>query len=165
MNEYRRHLTAEIPPIVTEFFATFSRFEFALNRGGFLMGEIGRKAEPDWDTFARTLGADFFEKMRASEGAKIFFEAQPKSLKVAAAQAVEFNTPDPIVNAQMLFVAVRLVRSNLFHGEKPHVTERDQELMTAALFVLDSAMEACEGIERCQDVPRQFQYSPPIQEN
>lgn len=160
MDEYRRHLNVDIPTVVTEFFVTFSRFEFALKRGGFLkIGEIGSRAGPDWDEFAKALEPGFFAKMQTSERAEIFFKDQPKSLRVAAAQRVAFDTPDPIVNGEMLFGAVRLVRNNLFHGEKPRVTDRDQALMTASLFVLDSAMSDCHENERCTGVPQAFAFS------
>ena len=50
--------------MAVEFFAAFSRFEFALKRGGFLSGEIGGKAGPDWNRFADALEPGFFADMQ-----------------------------------------------------------------------------------------------------
>lgn len=43
MNDaYRAVLGHQMPDIARESFATFSRFEFAMKRGGFHAGEIGK---------------------------------------------------------------------------------------------------------------------------
>lgn len=47
MNEYRFGIESSLEPIVLEFFATFSRFEFALKRGGYVSGQIGQRASPN----------------------------------------------------------------------------------------------------------------------
>lgn len=141
MNGYRAGLAGLLPPLAVEFFVAIARFDFALKRGGFLAGETDKKASADWDGFASFLGPAFFNRMKEEPPARIFFEAPPKRLVVTSDGGSEFRDAEPIANAQTLLLAVRLVRNNLFHGEKPGVNVRDEKLMTAALFILDSAFQ------------------------
>lgn len=159
MDEYRQHLPNELPQIAIEFFALFSCFEFALKRGGFLSGDINRKARADWDGFATALGPGFFAAMQAAPEARIFFDERPKRLDRISDEDVAFREPAPIVNGQLLFEAVRLVRNNFFHGEKANVGPRDQSLMTAGLFILDSAMAACDQVHDCRKIPAAFVFA------
>lgn len=159
MNKYRFGIERSLKPIVLEFFATFSRFEFALKRGGYVSGQYGRRASPDWTEFGNDLGADFFNKMRTAEPARIFFDAPPKRLTVKVDGGVEFTEQDAIVNTQMLLKSVSLVRNNLFHGEKAWIDRRDECLLRASLFVLDSAFAAAQRCEKARRVCDAFQYA------
>jgi hypothetical protein len=160
MDEYRRHLPDQLPPVALQFFAAFGRFEYALKRGNFLCGEINGKARPAWNRFANALGEQFFALMQAAPEARIFFEEPPKRLIRIADDNVAFDDPIAVVNGQRLFEAICRVRNNLFHGEKAFFSERDRALMEASLFVLDHAMHACADIEACRDVPGAFEYAP-----
>lgn len=160
MAPYRIDIEHQIIPEAVVFFAVFSRFEFALKRGGFLMGAPGNSAHADWNTLATTLGPAFFATLHATPEASIFFTAQPKRLVVVDQDNVTFEEPDDIVNLQMLFEAVRLVRNNLFHGEKAYIGQRDKDLLAASLFVLDSTMAACETTPACARVPIAFAFAP-----
>lgn len=159
MSEYRDRIERFIEPITLEFFATFSRFEFALKRGGYLRGETGGRASPDWIGFGTDLGEPFFQRMKAENGARVFFEKPPKRLTVTAALGVEFTEQAPIVNSQMLLEAISLVRNNLFHGEKPYIDERDTHLLRASLFVLDSAFAAAQNRDELRTVCDAFRYA------
>ncbi|HVY20684.1 MAG TPA: hypothetical protein VHA70_11500 [Bauldia sp.] len=159
MDKYRAQIAQFVSPLAIEFFATFSRFEFALKRGGFLGGGIGEKAEANWDTFAGALEPSFFAAMLNASAARIFFEAPPKNLIRVSIDDVEYQQAAVIDNGPKLFVAVRRVRNNLLHGEKFYIGDRDEALMRAALFVLDSAMAECSVRARCQKVPGAFQYA------
>lgn len=159
MNEYRFGIESSLEPIVFEFFATFSRFEFALKRGGYVSGQIGRRASPNWIQFGNNLGMDFFNEMRAAEPARIFFEAPPKRLTVKADGGIEFTEQAAPVNTQMLLEAVGLVRNNLFHGEKAWIDERDERLLRASLFVLDSAFAAAHQRDGTRSVCNAFRYA------
>lgn len=159
MDGYRAHIEYHHSLQAMQFFVVFSRYEFALKRGGFLKGSPGKRAEPDWDSFAEKLGSIFFDAMRAAPEADIFFSAQPKRLIVVDAKTVDFVKPANIVNGKMLFEAIRLVRNNLFHGEKPCLRARDKKLLTASLFVLDSAMQSCPTTKGCELVPPTFDYA------
>ncbi|WP_157019991.1 hypothetical protein [Mesorhizobium xinjiangense] len=129
MHDYREALRGYVDQDAVLFFCLFSRLEFALKRGGFLKGQVGGKAEPHWESFANALGNDLFIALAKAPQASIFFSQQPKRLVVAAANEIEFVKPADIKNLQMLFEAVKLVRNNLFHGEKVYVSQRDRDLM------------------------------------
>jgi hypothetical protein len=159
MNEYRLGIDKTLKPIAIEFFATFSRFEFALKRGRYVNGQVGGRASPDWIRFGTELGMDFFKEMKAAEPARIFFEAPPKRLTVREDRGVEFTEQAAIVNTQMLLEAVGLVRNNLFHGEKAGIGQRDEDLLRASLFVLDSAFGTAQQRVGMCSFCNAFQYA------
>jgi hypothetical protein len=159
MDAYRHGLGENLTPLTREFFATFSRFEFALKRGGFLTGQIGQAAGPDWDRFANALPKHFIERMREASGAGVFFAERPQKLLVLAKGEVAFKKQPDVTNSQQLFEALRLVRNNLFHGEKPYVSDRDEVLMKASLFVLDSAFAEASVAQDLKVVTMAFAYA------
>ncbi|WP_395447947.1 hypothetical protein ACHMW7_24055 [Aminobacter sp. UC22_36] len=159
MHDYREAIKGYVDQEAVLFFCLFSRIEFALKRGGFLRGQVGDKAEPHWDGFANALGNDFFDELAKAPQVSIFFKQQPKRLVVKAANEVEFVKPADIKNLQMLFEAVRLVRNNLFHGEKVYVSQRDLDLMEASIFILNAAINACSENDQCKAVPVAFMFA------
>ena len=159
MNEYRNGIESSLEPVAIEFFATFSRFEFALKRSGYVLGAAGGRASPNWVQFARDLGNDFFTAMRDAEAARIFFEAPPKRLTVRPDGGVEFTEQAELANTQMLLEAVGLVRNNLFHGEKAWIGERDKRLLRASLFLLDSAFMAAQQREDMRALCDAFRHA------
>jgi hypothetical protein len=128
-----------------DLFAVFSRFEYALKKGGFR-----RENYPDaaWPTFAERLPDPFFQKMRDAGEARIYFEAPPDHLVATADGDVAWSgapsTPD---DAASLFQSIKTARNNLFHGDKKHDNDRDTQLMKAALFVLNEAYQEAVGNE------------------
>lgn len=159
MNDYRAGIEATVNHIALVFFATFSRFEFALKRSGYVSGQIGHKVSPNWNLFGNQLGVPFFEQMKNSAVARIFFYAPPKRLILTADSGVEFCKQPAPVNTQTLLEAVCLVRNNLFHGEKPTITERDERLLHASLYVLDSAYVVAQKHDEMQKFCKAFPYS------
>lgn len=159
MNDYRIGIEQNLAPIAFEFIATFSRFEFALKRGNYAAGDEGKKASPDWIGFAGDLGDDFFKQMEAASAARIFFEAPPKRLTIKVGGGVEFTDQDKLTNTQMLLAAVGLVRNNVFHGEKIWMGDRDEALIRASLFVLDSAYAAANARQDMRQVCAAFRHA------
>ncbi|CUH89846.1 hypothetical protein PH5382_03799 [Phaeobacter sp. CECT 5382] len=131
-----------------DLFAVFSRFEYAMKRGGFR-----RTQYPDaaWRTFAGSLPEDFFQSMREADQAKVYFEAPPDHLVATDDGGVDWSgAPHTPNDAASLFQSIKTARNNLFHGDKKHDNNRDTQLMIAALFVLNEAFkkaEASEGFE------------------
>ncbi|SFN60936.1 hypothetical protein SAMN04488056_101460 [Cohaesibacter marisflavi] len=122
--------------------AVFSRFEYALKKGGFR-----RENYPDaaWPTFANRLPDPFFQKMREASEAQIFFEAPPDHLVTTADGGVAWSgAPITPNDAASLFKSIKTARNNLFHGDKKHDNDRDTRLMKAALFVLNEAYQEAE---------------------
>lgn len=128
--------------------AVFSRFEYAMKLGGFR-----RTKYPDaaWRTFAERLPDDFFQEMSEADQARIYFEAPPDHLVATDNGGVDWSrTPRTPNDAASLFQSIKTARNNLFHGDKKHDSDRDTQLMIAALFVLNEAFkkaEASEGFE------------------
>ena len=52
-----------------------------------------------------------------------------------------------------------LVRNNLFHGEKIWMSDRDEALIRASVFVLDSAYAAANARENMRQVCVAFRYA------
>lgn len=97
MKDYRNGIEQNLAPIAIEFFATYSRFEFALKRGTYAGGYEGKRASPDWIKFAGDLGDDFFTQMEAADAA-LFFEAPPKRLTIKVGGGVEFTDQAKLTN-------------------------------------------------------------------
>jgi hypothetical protein len=133
----------EVPAEAVYFFALFSRFEFALKRGGFCTGAPGEKAGPNWDTFANQLGEQFFNAVRMRPETEVLFREPPRALKVGQDGEPFFQDQAAPQNAADLFVASRRIRNNLFHGDKAVFMDRDRQLIGAATFVLENALEQC----------------------
>lgn len=122
-----------------DLFAVFSRFEYAMKKGGF---RRERSAEAAWHAFANTLPQDFFDRMQNTSEAQIYLDASPKKLEPDEAGGVRWAERGvPPTNALELFDRINTARNNLFHGDKAHDNQRDTDLMLAALFILQAAYD------------------------
>lgn len=120
-----------------DFFAVFSRFEYAMKRGGF---RTRNGTSPAWDRFAMSLPQAFFEEVRGSQQALIYFREPPDYLKANNNGGVEWSgSPTPPHEALTLFKSLKTARNNLFHGDKKHDHSRDVKLMQAGLHILNTA--------------------------
>ena len=130
--------------LACEFFAVYSRFEFALKECGFRRPGRNGVAEPYWDKFASEIAEPFsnIQDQDFAEAAKYLLDEPPMR------QVIENNTltwrslvfENGASPAQSVLLAVRTVRNNLFHGGKhtPHSPQgRDQKLVKACLTVLE----------------------------
>lgn len=139
LEDYYRH---KISQEGFDLFALFSRFEYAMKKGGFR-----RQTSPDaaWRTFAECLPADFFARMKAASEAKVYFQQPPDHLVVDGADDVRWSgQPDRPKDAASLFDSIKVARNNLFHGDKAHNNQHDTELMAAALYILNEAYRVAE---------------------
>ncbi len=103
-----------------EFFAFFSRFEYALKRAGFLKN--GDKAEPCWDRFANSVRNRLFTKADSEfQAGREYLMRKPPDTQVVVNGGLGWrSTPkgDGESDEQYLLRLVRIVRNNLFHGGK-----------------------------------------------
>lgn len=68
MNDFGKNTLDRVLPSATEFFAVFSRFEYALKKCGYFRASNQRNdVQADWDRFANMLGPDFLEQIRNDE--------------------------------------------------------------------------------------------------
>lgn len=138
-----RVMTANPYQIAEAFAADYRAAEYALKRAGHLRKGIAH-AEADWDAFAVTLGASFFEHVMEAGIATTLIGKPPRRLL----STMEWSEPRavPLANVHELMVmGVCRVRNSYFHGEKfVHGPEgqwaRDATLISEAHAVLSRAM-------------------------
>lgn len=126
--------------LVCEFFAVFSRFEFALKESGYVKGE-GR-ASPDWKRFAQesTLEVAGDSPLAISMG---YLIAYPPQIQMPNLKWKDLALQGKTDRAKAL-ESVQRVRNNLFHGGKhPPLSApgRDTELVQASLAILYAVLE------------------------
>jgi hypothetical protein len=129
--------------LACEFFAVFSRFEFALKECGFRRPGRNGVAEPYWDKFAGEIAESFnnIQDQEFAEATKYLLD-DPPMRQVIESNNITWRPPvfdNKAPPAKSVLLAVRTVRNNLFHGGKhtPHSPRgRDQKLVQACLTVL-----------------------------
>ena len=132
--------------LVSEFFATFARFEYAMKARGFCRRDRFGNALPDWNELKGQLGGPISAAVTSCETSAYLLEEPPQVQKYVGGYP-EFKAVSlagATVGAQALEAAKR-VRNNLFHGGKhtPHSSpERDTRLIRGALNVLDACLKA-----------------------
>ncbi|MGH7986427.1 MAG: hypothetical protein ACREQX_09100 [Candidatus Binataceae bacterium] len=153
-----------LPAKGIEFFVFFSRFEYALKRGGFLKSarwsapQQNAKnlylASPDWKAFARCLGPAFLNEMRNSGKMDTFLHTPPKT-QVSKENRLAWKKENAIETVSDLFLAVGRLRNNLFHGGKfpsgplpVGNPDRDDRLIAEAMVILNMALERQAGVKR-----------------
>lgn len=138
----------QVPPALAfEFFAVFSRFEFALKESGHVRVNRNRHAAPDWDGFAAVA------ILQAPAGSELalavnFLNREPPQVQTSAHgwDPVPLRGTAPVATA---LDAAQRVRHNLFHGGKhtPHSPPgRDEALVQAALTVLLACVAQNPGV-------------------
>ena len=124
-----------------EFGDLFAAYERALKRGGFLRQDR-KDAQADWKAFARALGSEFYDEVRANNLADTVINKPPAKLM---REGLEWNRPErPLKNSvELIEQGVCRVRNSLFHGEKfvgnAGEIRRDLVLVMEALAVLRAA--------------------------
>jgi hypothetical protein len=126
--------------LACEFFAVFSRFEFALKESGFVKGE-GR-ASPDWQRFARECILEVAQDspLAVSMGYLLAYPPQIQTPNLKWKDVVLQGKTDVAKALESL----QRVRNNLFHGGKHPPNSppgRDTELVSASLAVLYAVLE------------------------
>lgn len=138
----------KLPNGASRFFATFARFEFALKVVNFFLVDNKGSVRADWDRFAGQLPASFFQSIAASGKANTLLNEPPKKQTIVAG-SLDFKTQSKPRNTLELFVAIRRMRNNLFHGGKsgdPEGTERNERLISEAHWVIEQALLAHEEV-------------------
>jgi len=148
------------PNLVFEFFWKFSTFECALKREGFLKPGRNSTAIPDWGCFGRRIRGQF-AKVSISG-----FENAVNTLKhLAPRRQVVRNgqlgweavyRKDDESDEEFILRLLKTARNNLFHGGKypdGPVDEiaRDQNILQAALTILNVCFEIHPGVKRWID--------------
>lgn len=130
---------------VCEFFAVFSRLEFALKDLGYVQYRYNR-VSPSWRCFAKEVK----NKVEIESGSKLeeavnYLCGEPPKVQTDAQVWEQRNLHGCSKFEKAIDASVR-VRNNLFHGGKhtPHSPPgRDQKLVESALVVLYACIKAC----------------------
>lgn len=150
--------------LVTNFFMTFARTEYALKRAGYV--EAGRSGEPriKWDDFARSIGDTLLNSCSpAVAGAISYLFSNPPQKQVVRNGSLVWeprasdNPRDPV----FLIRSITTVRNNLFHGGKEvkgMLAERDHCLIQSSLIILEHTV----GFDT--NVQHVFEELPPEQD-
>ena len=154
-------ISQAVSPLAADLFVAQSRFEASVIAAGLVAGEVGKGAEPAWSQLTTLLkGHKFFDQVKDNEAIAIFFRDPPRKLCVSGPGTTEWRPwSERIGEETKLFEVVRQVRNNLFHGGKLWVRPRDEELIRAALFVLNEAIETARGHQDLQAVAEHFDES------
>lgn len=154
-------LTGDNDELVLRFFATFSRFEYALKRAGFVRSDGYNNASADWQRFARKKGNALFDDTTDREfvEARSFLLQEPPQKQVVATtdRSVRWqaNTKrSEEGDAEYLLRLVRDVRNNLFHGGKypdrnvSGLRLRNSRLLQACLTILEKCLSLDDDVKR-----------------
>ena len=157
MSYLAAHFRERFPANGYDLVALFSRFEYAMKKGGFRQNN---RAAASWRNFANKLPENFFTKMQNTPEAKIFFEAPPDHLEPVGDSVEWSGDPKMPQNVIDLFDCIRVVRNNLFHGDKRRDNHRDEALISAAIFILQSAYEVAVASKKFQRFVSEMEYWP-----
>ncbi len=148
-----------VPYVTVEFFALFSRLEFALLASGYSGGEIGENAWVLWDSVAKDLHKSFLTEVSADIEAAILFREPARTLIKTADGGCEFRDALIPETAVDVLLQVRTIRNNLFHGSKVYFTDRDRELVSAGIRVIRLMLDAIERSEKTRRIQAAWGYA------
>jgi hypothetical protein len=149
------YLQSQLPKSAFAFFIVFSRFECSLKRAGYL--EPQEEAKVDWNRFTKDLGPTFFESLQASGKVETLIKAPPMK-QIVGSGGLDWKPAQNPKNVADIFVLVRRVRNNLFHGGKypsgvKDEDSRNERLLDECLWVLNKALESCDGARKVFEQP------------
>lgn len=137
---------ADLHKTAAQFFQVFSRMEYALKASGYNNGD--GTAEANWKKFALAVASSVNSPPSGeiSESITFLLNEPPKKQFIASGVLEWRDTPASTGNtSDDLFVYIRRVRNNLFHGGKFNghwfAPERSEKLMGASLAIMSWAIE------------------------
>ncbi len=152
-----------VDPIVIQFFVAFSRFEYALKRSRYVSGQ-GGYAKPMWNMFAASI-EDQFDRHKSgelSEAIDFLTDHPPKKQVVRGAQLDWVDSEQGnMALTEWVSKLIRVVRNNLFHGEKMRLVmgmnpERGRNLVRSSLVVLLYWLDLDDELKRIFYAGQQF---------
>ncbi len=105
-----------MPERACEFFARFSRFEYALKNSGYFKGSSDGLI-PDWNRFSNELGNELFRYIEENKIAETILSDPPRR-QIVKDGKLSWASCEAVRDIVGLFLAIRCIRNNLFHGGK-----------------------------------------------
>ncbi len=144
--------------LLLEFFLVFARAEFALKNSGYAKASKYDDASPDWDSFAKAI-EKLFKKERTNElkSAVEYILLNPPMKQVLKNNSLMWDSTSPNgTETEVLFLLVRRIRNNLFHGGKYNVmpfedTDRTTRLLTGALLIIYEGLSLLPNVQHTYD--------------
>jgi hypothetical protein len=132
--------------LTLEFFAAFARFEYALKRAGYVVGN-DKSASAGWDRFAVDLRDMGDAALAPVLAVCVYLRQHPPKKQVVNNGKLEWVVR-PVAGSPIedVLLSIRTVRNNVFHGGKfptGVVAEplRDRQLIEECLAVLNAVLE------------------------
>ena len=143
---YRVESDQGMADLATELFRVFAQFEYCLKVTGYCVAGRGDAANPDWTRFAREL-PPLSEAADPDVAAAIaYMLGNPPKKQVYADHVLQWRVVAPHAENEndLIFLYVRRVRNNLFHGGKFNGRffdpGRSRELLEHSITVLMAAI-------------------------
>jgi hypothetical protein len=137
-------------PLITETLLVFARMEFALIVASYRKAGYEARAEIDRNAFADDLAASGLSLDQVKGAVSYLTDSRPGRLVINGAKNVlewKFEPRIDTPSTREVLTEVWQVRNNLAHGSKGHFRskianpKRDEELMLAALDVLEACLD------------------------
>lgn len=134
--------------LALEFFAVFSRFEYALKVTGFRQRR-SREAKASWQKFADKIAVSFDENVLPNIRQPFdYITSNPPRVLSVLGDSLEWKVVllgVGLSNARQVLALICRVRNNFFHGGKfvldlAAPPERDRDLLTHAVAVLNECI-------------------------
>ncbi len=133
---------------IIEFFIVFSRFEYSLKAEGYL--ENNRNAKANWISFAEKIEHKNYERLEDNDFSTSFnyILDNPPKAQINIDDHIEWENRPASQGSRVkdLFVYIKRIRNNLFHGGKftngiLEEFDRDLLLVKHGLKILKSSIE------------------------
>lgn len=132
--------------LASDLFRTFAQFEYCLKVTGYCVAGRGDAANPDWTRFALELPPLSGEAGEDVVAAISYMQRRPPKKQVYIDEVLQWRDVAPQAENEndLIFLYVRRVRNNLFHGGKFNGRffgpERSRELLEHAITILVAAI-------------------------
>ncbi|MBB4339860.1 hypothetical protein [Rhizobium leguminosarum] len=152
-------LSAQMDAAPIQFFATFSRFEWAFGQEGDSFSLKPPSPGISWDKVGQAFGGKFYQLVRADVEASRIIADPPKAIENLAGLGFRFNaTPPHCGDASAVFHALARIRNNFFHGWKTGLEADDRQHIADGNAVLRITYEFCNNHPKHQIVSHHLMY-------
>ncbi|RAS04887.1 hypothetical protein [Ensifer adhaerens] len=152
-------LSSQMDVAPTQFFATFSRFEWAFGQEGEDYTFTPPKPGINWSKVGQAFGGKFFQLVKADHVASRIISDPPQMIENVAGVGLRFQATAPTCgDASAVFHALARIRNNLFHGWKVGLEADDRQHIADGNAVLRIAYDYCENHPKLHTVAHHLIY-------